>query len=153
MRIVFDRTVLLTAAAIGVSLLLGTLFGAIFTATHRPSSSITLHPDVRPTIPVIRINGIEDGKITGSIHGNARLFLGDVMPIPDGSGAFRIPAGNLFRDTVTVRVPAGMRFVASRRGKKYYPVRSANAAKLAPANRVYFADAESALRAGYSAGQ
>ena len=45
--------------------------------------------------------------------------------------------------------PAGMHFVASRRGKKYYPVGSPAAAALKPENRVYFPDAAAAEDAGF----
>lgn len=46
-------------------------------------------------------------------------------------------------------VPAGMYFVASNRGKKYYPVDSPAAARLKSENRVYFPDAAAAKRAGF----
>jgi hypothetical protein len=42
-----------------------------------------------------------------------------------------------------------MRFVASRRGKRYYPVSSREGERLVPENRLYFRTAEEAERAGY----
>jgi hypothetical protein len=51
---------------------------------------------------------------------------------------------------VTVPVPPGMRFVASKKGKKYHAVDSASGERIAPENRVYFPDAASAERAGYA---
>jgi len=42
-----------------------------------------------------------------------------------------------------------MQFVASKRGKKYYPVRSGEAQRIVPENRVYFESALQAEGAGY----
>jgi hypothetical protein len=41
-------------------------------------------------------------------------------------------------------------FVASKRGKKYYPVACSAANNLNPANKIYFATVEAALSAGYT---
>ena len=50
---------------------------------------------------------------------------------------------------IEVRVPAGMQFVASRKGKKYYAVDSAGGERIVPKNRVYFETAQEAESAGY----
>ncbi len=52
-------------------------------------------------------------------------------------------------NVIEVFVPAGMQFVASRKGKKYYAVDSAGGEKLTPENRVYFRTAAEAEAAGY----
>ncbi len=136
-----------------LALLLGGLLGRIIRITSEPVPSIMFRDDHRSLIPVVRVTGVEDGSIIGSAQGEVRVFFGDRVVIPDASGSFRVPAGDLLREVTTVRVPAGMRFVASKRGKKFYPVTSASAAKLAPQNRVYFPDEASAERAGFSSGQ
>lgn len=143
----------LTILAIFFALLLGVLLGRIVMITSIPSPPTVLRDDHRPLIPVVRITGVEDGSIRGSAQGEVRVFLGDQMIVPDASGAFRVPAGDLFRQVTTVRIPSGMRFVASKRGKKFYPVTSASAAKLAPQNRVYFPDEAAAELAGFVAGK
>lgn len=48
-----------------------------------------------------------------------------------------------------VKPPEGMRFVASKRGTKYYPLESAGAGSISPANRVFFETASDAEKAGY----
>lgn len=107
-----------------------------------------LEPDVRTRVPVVRVEGVEEGKIIGHIRGDVRVFWGEEMVIPDGSGAFRL-APDALEEEIAVAIPAGARFVASRRGKRYYPVASAMANRLAPAYRVYFRSAEEAEEAGF----
>ncbi|NOS67679.1 MAG: hypothetical protein HOO67_04930 [Candidatus Peribacteraceae bacterium] len=139
----------LTTLAIILSLVLGVIIGLIVGTVSVPVPPTVIRDDTRALIPVVKIDGVEDGLISGSAHGDVRLFLGEKMVLPDGSGSFRVPAGDLLKNVTTVRVPSGMRFVASKRGKKYYPVASATASRLAPANRVYFPDAISAQNAGF----
>ncbi len=103
----------------------------------------------RPTIPTVHLNGVYNGSLRGSMLGEARLFLGGSQITPDASGAFLVPAGTLLTNHIEITIPAGMRFVASRRGQKYYPVDSASASALSPANRVYFRTAQEAEGAGY----
>ena len=50
---------------------------------------------------------------------------------------------------VEVHVPVGMKFVASKKGTKYYAVESAGGERIVPQNRVYFATAAEAEAAGY----
>ncbi|MDD4286909.1 MAG: hypothetical protein PHO20_01130 [Candidatus Peribacteraceae bacterium] len=103
----------------------------------------------RPLVPTVHLDGVYNGSLRGSMIGSARIFLDGQQVVPDQSGAFLIPAGSLLTNNIEITVPEGMRFVASRRGKKYYPVDSASASALSPANRVYFSTAEEAVGAGY----
>ena len=138
-----------TLLAILLALVLGVLIGRIFNITAQPVPPTVLHDDDREVVPVVRIDGITDGQLTGVARGNVRLFLGEQMVIPSGSGSFRASAGVLLKNLTTAKVPVGMHFVASRRGKKYYPAASRSAQSLAPENRVYFQDAAAAEAAGY----
>ena len=112
--------------------------------------SFRLRPDTRPRIPVVQFEGIQEGNIVGHLRGDVRVFWGDQMMIPDGSGAFRITAEDLLlTEEVAVRVPDGMPFVASRNGKKYYPVHARMGERIKPENRRYFPTAEEAENAGF----
>jgi hypothetical protein len=102
-----------------------------------------------PLAPTVRIDGVANGEVHGAVLGGARFFLGGRAVPVDQSGAFRVPATPLLTNVVSVSVPEGMRFVASRRGRKYYPVESSDAANLSPLNRIYFRTAEEAEDAGY----
>ncbi len=146
-------TTALIILAILLSLILGILIGMIIRTTAAPIPATVLRPDTREKVPVVTIDGVEDGHVIGTARGGVRVFLGERMIVPGASGSFRVPAGDFLKNVTTVHVPAGMHFVASKRGKKYYPVVSASAMRLAPENRVYFADHASAERAGFSPGE
>lgn len=110
---------------------------------------IRMIPDTRTLVPTVVIEGVANGKLTGIVRGGARFVVQGKVVIPDGSGAFAVPATPLLVNQIAVSVPTGMHFVASRRGKYYYPVESSAGSRLSPENRVYFLDAPSAERSGY----
>lgn len=110
-------------------------------------SQITMYPDTRPPIPTIHIRGIQNGLLHGKIIGNARVVF--QQTVLTQSGIFAIDSSPLLRNEISVVVPAWAQFVASKKGKKYYPVFSAAGQRIAPANRVYFRTEEEAMRAGY----
>lgn len=132
-----------------LALIAGYLGGRIHGAMLRiPDTPIVITRDTRPTIPVVTIEYIADGVIAGNITGHVRVFGGTQMMVPHGSGSFRIPLSSLKR-VVAVDIPQSMHYVASRTGTRAYLVHSPQGSKLKPANRVYFADAASAIKAGY----
>lgn len=134
-------------------LLFGVLVGRLLSFREASIPPTTLRYDQRPSRAVVRIAGAEQGKIVGTIQGDVRVLLGETVVVPNASGAFRVPAQGIITAVTTVPVPAGMHFVASRRGKKYYPVTSRSGQNLSPANRVYFRDAQAAEKAGFVRGQ
>lgn len=101
------------------------------------------------TIGSVVLEGFRDGALRGEARGPVRLYAVDDPVAIDASGAFAIEHPSLRIEEVSVRVPSGMSFVASRKGKKYYAVDSAAGERIAPQNRVYFPDASSAERAGF----
>jgi hypothetical protein len=126
------------------------MIGRITTVTISISDTpITIKEDARPRIPVVAIDGIVDGYLRGNTSGHVRLFIGEELVITDGSGTFAVPPDLFLEHIVTVDIPEGMNFVASRRGKKYYPLSSSQAKRLIPENRLYFKTAEEAQKAGY----
>jgi len=136
--------------AILLALVCGYLLGRLITERRAlPNTSMEMRDLSRPLIPTVHLDGIINGSLKGTMLGEARLFLGTSQILPDGSGAFLVPAGTLLTNQIEITVPSGMRFVASRRGQKYYPVESASASALSPSNRVYFRTAEEAEGAGY----
>ena len=111
------------------------------------STPITFPEDTRPSIPVITIEGVRNGLLYGEITGNARVSIG--KEIFTQSGMFTLDAAPLLRNEISVVIPAWAGFVASKNGKKYYPVDSASGRNIVPKNRVYFASPEAAETAGY----
>ena len=133
-----------------LAILLGYLLGRLTTLRFSlPETEISLVDDTRPGIPIVRIEGIRDGLIRGSIQGKARLFLGEEYIIPNESGAIAIEPDIFLEDIVTVLIPEGMNFVASKRGKKFYPVFSSQGERIVPKNRLYFKTEGEAENAGY----
>jgi len=100
-------------------------------------------------VPTVHIEGIYNGELTGALKGNVRFILGDEPISPRSDGTFAVSPDALLSNLVDVLVPEGMHYVASMRGSKYYPVTSAQGARLTPKNRVYFRTGEEAQRAGY----
>lgn len=126
------------------ALSLGYLHGRLLSAAP---AHISLQHDSRPAVPTVLLTGIRNGRLNGVITGDARLILGKTPVI--GSGTFSIVAGSLLTNVIEIDIPVGARFVASKRGKKYYPVTSASAQGLSPENRIYFDSEAKAQAAGF----
>jgi hypothetical protein len=123
----------------------GFLTGRLITNQQSP---ITLQADTRPLIPTVHIEGIRNGLLHGSIRGSARVVIGKQTFTQ--SGIFVLDASTLLVNEIAVVVPNGAKFLASKRGKKYYPVYSAAAERIVPKNRVYFETETEAQLAGYT---
>jgi len=104
---------------------------------------------VSPKVPTVVIEAAPGGKVEGHVSGFARLLLGADL-VAEGSGTFVGMMKGSLPVTVEVIVPPGMKYVASKTGKKFYSVTSAMGNRLLPKNRVYFPDAASAKAAGYA---
>jgi len=105
--------------------------------------------ETRSPEPTVILEGLRDGKIVGSMNGGVRMWVGEMQVLPDEEGDFAVDPGPLLVNSISVLVPEGMQFVASRRGKKYYPVLAGEAHDIVPENRVYFISAADAEEAGY----
>lgn len=142
-----DRLVIGSGLVVLVGLS-GYIAGRMVSQQQRADPPFWLETDTRPRVPVVQVEGREGEMIIGHIRGNVRVFWGDDMILPDGSGAFRI-ADDALREEVTVLIPDGMKFVASRKGKKYYTVASPMGERIKPENRIYFPTADDAEASGF----
>jgi len=111
--------------------------------------TIQVVDDVRPKQAVVVLEGIRDGKIVGSLEGDVRLWIGENEVLANTGGTISVDPGPLIVNEMSVLVPQGMQFVASKRGKKYYPVLVAAGQSITPENRIYFESAEKAEAMGY----
>ncbi|MBT5237024.1 hypothetical protein HOL63_01480 [Candidatus Peregrinibacteria bacterium] len=114
-----------------------------------PELTLTLQEDTRPLVPTIQIDGVRNGILHGKTIGSARVVLGKT--VLTSSGIFALDAQSILHNAVEVVVPDGMQFVASSKGKKYYPVFSSSGNRITPKNRLYFRTAKEAEIAGYRA--
>ena len=115
--------------------------------------SITITSDNRPTVPVVKIEGIKNGNLEGKMSSGIRLFLGNNHIQSNSSGAFSTSFDKFMVNHIEVTVPEGMLFVSSSRGKNYYRVDSSAGEKISPKNRIYFRTEEEAINAGFKKGK
>ena len=137
-------------------LLLGYLFGVFLLQVEGVSAPapLSVHTrDVHRRVPLVRITGIRDGRIVGVVGTGARLLIGESIVTPRPDRTFSIASEPFLENIVDVPVPREAVFVASRRGKNYYPVASRAAENLKPENRLYFRSTEEAEALGYKRAQ
>lgn len=145
----FSPFLFVMAGGVLLATLAGYLAGRIVTLQSASPPSLLVDDQRRP-VPVVRIDGFKEGAIVGSVLGEARVAFGPELALLSSSGGtFTLDATALLREAISPAVPPGMKFVASKRGKKFYPVHSTAGQNLSPANRVYFNTAEEAKAAGF----
>lgn len=96
----------------------------------------------------VTLDGFRDGALRGRAAGVRIFAQGEAVDVaPDGSFAIVHPSFRI--EEVSIPVPEGMAFVASKKGKKYYAVDSAAGERIAPQNRLYFRTEVAAKAAGF----
>lgn len=141
------RSACVAVLAFAVGCLAGLAHAFAFETSARPP---TVVHQSGSAVAAVSVESFRDGALRGTAAGPVRLFFRGV-PVdiaPDGEFSALVPAFRV--EEVSVVVPEGMRFVASKKGKKYYPVDSAGGERIAPQNRVYFPDEGSAEAAGFT---
>jgi len=113
------------------------------------SNPISLKIEERELIPTVQLFGVENGQLLGIGQGDIRFFIRGEQVSFHSDGSFQVPAGPLLINEVRIHIPLGSRFVASRRGEKYYPVFTSSAERISPKNRIYFQNRANAEAAGY----
>lgn len=117
-----------------------------------PAPVRVLSRDRHRRAPFVHVQEIREGAIVGVVGTGARLVIGETVIVPHADRTFSLPAAVFLVNVVPVPVPRGAVFVASRRGKNYYPVGSPASERLVPENRIYFRSAEEAEALGYKKG-
>ena len=142
------HSVLWTLLVLVLGYALGTFMMAL-EEVSAPAPIQVLQEDIHQYVPVVRVQEINRGNIIGSIDAGTRLVMADSVIIPESDGSFSVPARPFLVNIIDVKIPEGMHFVASKRGKKYYAVTSSAGQKLNPENRRYFRTEGEAEAAGY----
>ncbi len=147
-RIIRSLQAIALLLAVICNFALGSLSAKKFTGDIPPLSIV---PDTRSLMPTVRIDGVRNGKLEGAIHGDARFVLSETPVLANDDGEFSVNASSVLVNHVSVIVPDGMYFVASKKGKYFYSVTSTKGSSLSPGNRVYFKNEDEARAAGYLA--
>lgn len=136
-----------------LSIIIAFFTGAIVTGYQlQPPPAMAIIEDENADtvdVAVVTISGIENSALRGTVEGNVRLVARDQIIEPDAHGSFSISDSSLLTNRLIIDAPPGMHFVASKKGKKYYPIESSSGMRIVPANRVYFPDQASAEKAGF----
>ena len=103
------------------------------------------------TVPVFTVSEVSKKGITGYVNGGElRLVGGKEVVVNTGSGEVFLPLGKKQWKDASIVIPPGSQFVASKKGKKLYPIKSTAAQKLSVENRIYFTTEAAGIAAGYS---
>lgn len=137
--------------AVILILTIGFFSGRIYSALQVRWSAppIEFIPDINIRQPVIRLDVLTDGVLEGSVNlPTTRIIVDDTIALINEDKSFELDVSSI-QQVKQIVVPAGMKFVASKKGKKYYPVDSKSGSRIKPENRVYFKTAGEAKKAGY----
>lgn len=138
----------LSAALVGsVGFLAGIVAMCALETTEHPPESVHASG---ATVASLTLEGFRDGALRGRVVGPVRLYVQDDVQVVADDGTFALMHPAFRIDQVTIVVPPGMRFVASKNGKKYYPVASSAGERIVPENRRYFVDEAAAEAAGFT---
>lgn len=112
--------------------------------------------------PVLTLNTIENGILSGTVEGGqVRIFLQPksktqkknikiIQPTsPQNPEYFTLSVAEILPMLKKIPSPAGMQFVASKRGKKFYALDDPRAFLISTKNRIFFSSAKNAEISGY----
>jgi hypothetical protein len=109
--------------------------------------------DLNPGIPTVKLLKNEGGIISGRVDGAAArlaysqehiddLQPGETFEIP----AYQITLGSFY---AAADLPEDAQYIASSQGKYFYHILDPKAFKITPKNRLYFTEADQALKKGF----
>lgn len=133
-----------------VALCVAYMLGRVLTSASGAHVPLRVVDDPRPQSATVVLHSWSNGTLRGVMRGSGRIVIGNRAVTVNGSGAFALPL-DLPRTAPAASAAYGGGFVASSRGKKYYPAGSPAAAKLSPKNIIHFATRAEAEAAGYTA--
>lgn len=155
-KIPFDRQKVLFVLAVAVSLAIGVSGGVLLEKRLEIArrDPIAVVPQNSEKIPLVKFQKIENGVMYGETgEKEVRFIVGKEGVYTSHGGAFDFPLNEILPMMKQIAAPEGMNFVASKRGTRYWPLDAPEAFLLAEKNRVFFATAEEAEKAGYKKGE
>ena len=134
-------------------LLIACIYTIGFLSAHAYQATIidpiTAYYDVPEQVPTVHLQGIRNGEVFGTVAGRARLVIGNQVLLKHTFTNFSVPAGPLLTHQITIEIPEGMNYIASKRGKKLYPVTSKRVRTIPPQDRLYLATVIEGVEAGF----
>ncbi len=115
---------------------------------------IEIVPQNHEKIPLINFLKIENGVMYGKTgEKEVRFIVGEDSIFGSNGGEFQFPVDEILPMLKSLPAPDDMQFVASKRGKRYWPLDAPQAFLLAPQNRIFFKTPEEAEEQGYKKGE
>lgn len=105
-------------------------------------------PENFHTVPILSIEKIENGMMKGSSNQEIRITLPSGNTEIMAGGSFSVSVVDILPMLKTLPAPSGAMFVASKSGKKYYPLDHPSAFLLSPKNRVFYFSETDAIKSG-----
>jgi len=107
--------------------------------------------DFSEKVPLFHFQKIENGILYGDFSGvSSRILVGEEDVFPISPGKFNFSVVEILPNLKKIPAPQGKSFVASKRGKYFYPLDSPRAALITVKNRIFFENEEKANAAGFS---
>lgn len=133
-----------------LSLFLGILIGILISQinNYKNRSDINIQNIEENKIPVLIFEKIENGILFGEIKNQeSRIIIKNETNIINGK--FNFSVEEILPNLKTLPAPQNTKFVASKRGKYFYPLDSPRAFLIAIKNRIFFKTKEEANKNGY----
>lgn len=150
------QSLFLFISSIFLSLAIG-FFTGIWIETTENAKNENVHTQEsleitsRP-VPVITLERIENGVLYISKNdAEIRIKMDEELFVANNN-ILEIPITKILPMLKRLPAPEGMQWVASKRGKKYWPLDSPQAFLVSAKNRIFFKTPEEAEQAGKSAG-
>lgn len=116
--------------------------------TSAPPPVNSVFRDLNHRAPIVHIQEINRGNIIGTVGTGARLVIGEEAIVPSIDRTFEIAASPFLVNIVNVQIPRDAKFVASKKGRKYYSVES-NAWRSLRSELLFFRSSLEAEKLGY----
>ena len=140
---------LMTSFALG--LFAGVIFNRIEELENRGPIEVVKANHER--IPLIHFERIENGIMYGKTgEKELRFIVGENSIYSSFGGEFSFPVSEFLPMLKKIPSPEGALFVASKRGKRYWPLDAPEAFLLSEKNRIFFTSEEEAQNAEFKKG-
>lgn len=153
-KVTHDWTKMMTIIAL---LMLAVSVGSIVqdSLSQKPAELEQIGEETRVAkVPTIVLEKTENGILFANITGgDARIIVSDNEEVVTGQGSVEVDITPVLPTLKMIPHPEGMQYVASKRGKYYWPLDGIEAHQIAWANRTFFASSEDAEIAGYIYGK